>query len=109
MAYDELLAGRIRTNLSGHPGLNEKKMFGGVGYILNGNMACGVHKDYLIVRVGPAQYEDALNQPHTREFDMTGRPMKGWIMVAAEGCASEDDLEKWIQKGAIFAQTLPPK
>ena len=109
MAYDEGLAHRIREELVELAGLDEKKMFGGVGYMLRGNMACGVNKDDLIVRVGPARYEEALAQPHTRVFDMTGRPMKGWIVVTPDGYESDDDLKDWVQQGVDFALSLPAK
>lgn len=79
MAYDEGLAHRVGEILGDLPGLVEKKMFGGVGFMLHGNMACGIHKENLIVRVGPEKYETALNSPHTRPFDITGKPMKGWV------------------------------
>jgi len=90
-------------------GFDEKKMFGGVGYLLNGNMACGVNKKDLIIRVGPDTYEFNLNEPHTRPFDMTGRPMTGWIVVKEEGYSSGNDLAVWVQKGVDFALSLPPK
>jgi TfoX/Sxy family transcriptional regulator of competence genes len=89
--------------------LVEKKMFGGIGYMLQGNMACGVNQDTLIVRVGPDLYEEALSRPHTRVFDMTGRPMKGWVVVAPEGIEEDDDLDQWIQQGVDFALSLPAK
>lgn len=109
MAYDEALADRIQQVLTGQPGLEAKKMFGGVGYMVQGNMACGVHKDMLIVRVGPDAYEASLSYPHTRPFDMTGRAMKGWVMVEPDGFASHNELEQWVQAGLDFALTLPPK
>jgi hypothetical protein len=109
MAYDEGLAQRIRELLGERPGLVEKRMFGGIGFILHGNMACGVHKDALIVRVGPQRYEEALGRPHTRQFDITGRPMKGWVMVGPDGTESDQDLQEWVQRGIDFAGTLPPK
>ena len=109
MAYDEGLAQRVGESLAGHPALVEKKMFGGVGYLLRGNMACGVNGEDLIVRVGPEGYEAALAQPHTRPFDMTGRPMKGWVMVGPEGYEADADLEAWVQQGVEFALSLPPK
>jgi TfoX/Sxy family transcriptional regulator of competence genes len=109
MAYDDVLAQRISKVLDGTPNLAEKKMFGGVGYLIQGNMACGVNKQDLIIRVGPEAYEEALKQPHVRVFDMTGRPMKGWINVSAEGYQNQKDLKAWIQKGVDFAKTLPPK
>jgi hypothetical protein len=109
MAYDEMLAVRIRAALGSLPGLQEKKMFGGVGYLVNGNMACGVSGPDLIVRVGKERSAQALAQPHTRLFDMTGRPMSGWVMVGPEGCASEADLKGWVDQGVEFALSLPPK
>ena len=109
MAYDEGLAQRVMEVLGEQTGLVDKKMFGGIGYILHGNMACGVNKEALIVRVGPERYQEALAQPYVKPFDMTGRPMKGWVMVMAEGCVSDEALEEWVQRGVDFALTLPPK
>jgi len=109
MAYDEGLAYRIREVLDEQPDLVEKKMFGGVGFMVQGNMACGVHKDMLIVRVGPDAYEESLQYPHTRLFDMTGRAMKGWVMVEPGGVESDADLKQWVQSGLEFALTWPPK
>jgi TfoX/Sxy family transcriptional regulator of competence genes len=109
MAYDEVLAQRISKVLEGTPGLTEKKMFGGVGYLVHGNMACGVTKEDLIVRVGAEGYEDSLKQPHVRVFDMTGRPMKGWVTISPDGLQDQKELEAWIQKGIDFAKSLPPK
>jgi TfoX/Sxy family transcriptional regulator of competence genes len=109
MGYDELLATRIRAVLGPLPYLEEKKMFGGVGFLVNGNMACGVHKDDMIVRVGGENYEEALSRPNTHIFDMTGRPMVGWIMVKPEGCSSESDLKAWVEQGLAYARCLPAK
>jgi hypothetical protein len=109
MAYDEGLAHRVRAIMSDEPGLVEKKMFGGVGFMLDGNMACGVNKDDLIVRVGPDRYEQAVVQPHARPFDFTGRPMKGWVMIGPEGAAADEDLQNWVAQGITFARSLPPK
>jgi TfoX/Sxy family transcriptional regulator of competence genes len=109
MAYDENLAQRIRSHLTGVPGLVEKKMFGGVGFMINGNMACGVNGSDLILRVDSDRYEQIISQPHVRIFDMTGRPMKGWVLVAPGGTSSEEALKSWIQQGVSFALTLPPK
>ena len=109
MAYDEALADRVRTFLAERPGVVEKKMFGGLGFLVQGNMACGVHKDMLVVRVGPEHYEESMQLPYTRPFDMTGRAMKGWIMVTAEGMASEADFRDWVKQGVEFALSLPPK
>ncbi len=109
MPHDEDLELRIHEVLSGLPDLIDKRMFGGVGFLVKGNMACGVHKDALIVRVGPSAYEETLTRSHTRPFDITGRPMKGWVMVEREGYRSDQDLQEWVQQGISFALTLPPK
>ena len=109
MAYDEDLATRVRSILEGRPDLVEMKMFGGVGFLLRGNMACGVHGPNLIVRVGPDNYERALAIPVTQEFDITGRPMKGWVSVIPQGIALDEDLRVWVQQGVQFALTLPAK
>jgi hypothetical protein len=109
MSYNTHLATRIRAALGPLPGLEEKKMFGGVGFLLNGNMACGVHKNDMIVRVGPAGYDGALSRPHTHVFDMTGHPMAGWIMVTPQGCATEKDLQTWVSQGLAFTRSLPAK
>jgi len=109
MAYDEGLAQRVSEVLADQIGLDEKKMFGSVGYMLRGNLACGVHGDELIVRVGPDAYEDALALEHARPFDMTGRPMKGWVFVAQAGFEDDDDLQAWIGRGVAFVLSLPSK
>ena len=109
MAYDEGLAWRIRQKLEEMPGVVEKKMFGGVCFMLQGNMACGVNGSDLIVRVGPAAYPQALAQPHTRVFDLTGRPMSSWVVVEAGGVAEDSSLADWVQRGVDFALSLPPK
>jgi TfoX/Sxy family transcriptional regulator of competence genes len=109
VAYDEALAQRIRKVLADQPGLTEKKMFGGVGFLIRGNMACGVHGDDLIVRVGPARYEEALAQPNARVFDMTGRPMVGWVEVAPAGVDSVGELLRWVTLGVEHVKALPTK
>jgi hypothetical protein len=111
MAYDEGLAQRVQEMLDGMelPGLEAKKMFGGVGYMVQGNTVCGVHKESLIVCVGPEGHTEAMTMPHTREFDITGRSMKGWVMVDADGYAADADLKGWVQQGVAFAQALDPK
>lgn len=110
MPYDRNLAERLRKILEKQSELlDEKKMFGGIGYLLHGNMACGVYKDDLIVRVGADQHEAVLKEAHTKVFDITGRAMKGWIMVDPGGLSSELDLERWVQKGIDYASSLPPK
>lgn len=90
-------------------GFDQKKMFGGVGYLLQGNMACGVLNEDLIVRVGPEVYQDALKSPDTRQFDITGRPMKGWVMISAKGYRTDKDLNRWVRRGMDFVRSLPPK
>jgi len=109
MPYDEELAQRIRADLARLPGLTEKKMFGGIAFLLHGNMTCGIHGDDLIARVGPARYEQALAQAHARPFDLTGRPMAGWVAVQPAGYASEHDLKAWIEQAVEFSRSLPGK
>ena len=109
MARDEDLASRITQVVSGWPGYAEKRVFGGVCYLLRGNMVCGEHKGSLILRLGPEGAEAASGEPHTRVFDMTGRPMKGWLCVDPGGIAADDDLERWISRAQAFVETLPPK
>lgn len=108
MAYNLKLAERIRSQLDGIP-VVEKKMFGGVGFLLNGNLACGVNKDDLIVRVDPEKHTALLKKPHARPFDMTGRPMKGWLLVEADGVKTEKQLSAWVKEGVEFAATLRTK
>jgi hypothetical protein len=109
MAYDEVLAGRVSEIITSLPGLEEKKMFGGVGYLLNGNMSVGVYKENLIVRVGHEGFEEKMSMPHTVSFDITGKAMKGWLMVEPGGVESDEDLQYWIDQGVEFARSLPSK
>ena len=109
MAYDETLAERIRKALGKRKGLVAKQMFGGIAFLLNGNMCVGVHKDELIVRLDPDKTDAALTKPHTRLFDLSGRPMKGWILVAPKGIATGAQLGKWLTLAAGYAGALPPK
>lgn len=109
MAFSEELAMRIRDAVAGRRSLLEKKMFGGVGFLLHGNMLVGVWKDSLIVRLGPDAYDDALLEPHVREFDITGKPMKGWVMVEPEGVRDDEPLKVWIERATKFVKTLPKK
>ncbi len=109
MAYDEGLAQRIREALADADGLSERRMFGGIAFMLHGNMAVGISGDELMVRVGPEAYDEALAQPHARVFDMTGRVMRGWVVVAAEGIADDGTLGEWVRRGANYARSLPPK
>lgn len=109
MAYDEGLATRLRDILGGEAGLAEKKMFGGLAVLLGGNMAVGVYGDDLLVRTDPGQQDAMLGEPGTRPFDMTGRPMKGWIVVDAGICAEDADMRRWVSRGVAHARSLPPK
>jgi TfoX/Sxy family transcriptional regulator of competence genes len=109
MAYDEALAERVREQLAPQPGLTEKAMFGGLAFLLDGNMAVGLSGDELMVRVGPERADEALARPHTRPFDMTGRPMKGWILVAQDALGEDGELADWVGEGVAFARSLPPK
>lgn len=108
MAYDLKLAERIRSELNSMPFV-EKKMFGGIGFLLNGNMACGVNKDNLIVRVDPEKHTALLKKPQAKAFDLTGRRMKGWLVVEADGVKTDKQLGGWVKEGIEFALTLPPK
>jgi len=109
MAYDEQLTERVRKLLKRRKGFSERKMFGGVCFMLHGNMCCGVTKTNLMLRLGPQRAPQALGEPHTREMDFTGRPMKGMIYVEPDGYADDDDLKNWVRQAAAFASSLPPK
>lgn len=109
MAYDETLAQRIRELLADKHSVVEKKMFGGIAFMLRGNMCCGIVRDDLMVRVGPERHEEALAQPHARPMDFTGRPMRGMVYVTPEGCRTDEALKRWVELGVKFAATLPPK
>lgn len=108
MAYNLKLAERIRAELHGIP-IVEKKMFGGVGFLLHGNMACGVYKDDMIVRVDPAKHETLLKKNHVKPFAITGKPMKGWLLVEAGGYKTTKQISAWVKEGVGFSLTLPPK
>jgi|tagenome__1003787_1003787.scaffolds.fasta_scaffold17131209_1 TfoX/Sxy family transcriptional regulator of competence genes len=109
MAYDEDLAERVRERLAGEEDITERAMFGGLAFLLRGNMAVGITGEDLMVRVGPDASDDALERPHTRPFDMTGRPMKGWILVAPDGARGDEELADWVAQGVAFARSLPAK
>jgi len=109
MPYDEVLEARVRAILPSGINISGKKMFGGVGFMLDGHMACGVIGDSLIVRVGPERYERALREQHVKEFDMSGRPMRGWVEVKAVGIQEENQLRYWTMQGIDYAGTLAPK
>lgn len=107
MAYSEELAERIRDTAGDR--VTEKKMFGGIAFLHNGNMAVGVSGDDLMCRVGPDAYERALNEPGVEEFSKTGRPMTGWVLVSSTNVSEGDDLSAWVETGIDFAATLPSK
>ena len=109
MAYSEELAERVREALDGRPGLVERKMFGGVAWMLEGKMACGVIGDELLVRLGRADAEAAKAEPHVGPMEFTGRAMGGFVLVDSEGVADSADLGRWVEAGAGFAESLPPK
>lgn len=109
MAYSESLAARIRQLLPRNSSFAEKKMFGGVGFLLNGNMLVGVWKDSLIVRLSPELAEKALKKEHVRPMDITGKPMKGWLLIEPEGMEQDESLADWIEQARSFVKTLPKK
>ena len=107
MAFDDTLAERIRECLARRKGVEEKKLFGCACFLLGGNVLVGVWKDSLIARVGPDEYGDALLEPHVREFDITGRPMTGWVRVGPGGVEDDEQLNDWIQRAMKFVSKLP--
>jgi TfoX/Sxy family transcriptional regulator of competence genes len=109
MAFDEALADRIRDVLAPRPELSERKMFGGLAFMLAGNMAVGVIGEDLMVRLAPEDADRALAEPHTRPMDFTGKPAKNMVYVDPEGTASDEELAKWVEAGADYAMSLPPK
>jgi TfoX/Sxy family transcriptional regulator of competence genes len=109
MAYSESLAARIRQAFGRTRGLTEKKMFGGVGYLLSGNMCVGVWQASLIVRLDPDDAQRLLAEPHVRLFDITGRPMKGWLLIEADGLENDEQLQSWVARSKEFVRTLPAK
>jgi hypothetical protein len=109
MAYDTNLASRVRDELKGRTDFVEKQMFGGVAYMVNGNMAVGIIREDLMVRVGPDAHDEALTRPHTRPMDFAGRPMRGMVYVAPAGVKTAASLGDWVRRGVDHAQTLPAK
>jgi TfoX/Sxy family transcriptional regulator of competence genes len=109
MVYSKSLAARVRQALGSRRGIVEKKMFGGVGFLLHGNMLVGVWQDSLIARVGPDEAAKALAGEFVREFDVTGRPMKGWVMIEPDGLDTDQHLGDWIDRTLAFVATLPAK
>ena len=108
MAFDEALAGRIRRRLARRKNVEERRMFGGIGFLLNGNLLVGVWKDSLVVRLGEEGAE-ALREPHVKEFDITGRPMRNWVLVGPEAIQNDEQLSAWIGRAVKFVGALPAK
>jgi hypothetical protein len=109
MAYDLKLAQRVREVLGSAKGLSEKEQFGGVAFLMRGNVACGIIGNELLVRVGPQRHEEAMSSKDAKPFSLTGRPSKGWVLVAPSGVRSSASLKKWAEMGLEFAKSLPPK
>jgi hypothetical protein len=109
MAFDENLAARIRKALARKKGIEPKKTFGGLCYMLNGHMLVGVWKDSMIVRLGLEQEEEALLEPHVRRLDIKRKPMKGWIVVEPEGVQDESQVKEWIRRAVKFVGKMPAK
>jgi len=109
MPFNEVLAERIRKQLKRKKGIEEKKMFGGLGFLLNGNMLVGVWKEALIVRLGPELGAEALLDDHVKPMDITGTPMKGWIMVEPPGFGEDEQLQDWLGRALKFVSKLPKK
>jgi TfoX/Sxy family transcriptional regulator of competence genes len=109
MAYQVALAERIAELLKQRRRVEQKRMFGGVCFLVNGNMCCGVERNRLMVRVGPRAYEAALRQPHAKPMDLTGRPLRGFVFVLPEGLKTKPALKQWVDLGARYAASLPPK
>jgi len=109
MPYNEKLAERIRTITKSKHNITERKMFGGLCFMLSGNMCCGVQQESLMVRVGPEQYQQCLAEPHAREMDFTGRPLKGMLYITAEGIRDDQALLDWLGLSVQYVASLPPK
>ena len=109
MAFNEALAERIRRGLARKKGIEEKTLFGCIAFLLHGNVVVGVWKNALIVRLGPDEAEVALREPHVRAFDITGRPMRNWVVVEPEGVEADDQLSGWVQRAVKFVGKLPAK
>ncbi len=110
MAYDEDLANRIRELIAVEEGLTEKKMFGGLAFLIAGNMSVGVSgKGGLMVRVDPAETDTLVAKPHAQPFEMRGRPTQGWLRVDADGVRTKRQLEPWVRRGVAYARSLPSK
>ncbi len=109
MPYNQEIGNRIRAIVDQWPNIEVKKMFGGVCHLLQGNIVCGVYKDYLILRLGEKRAASAMRKKHVHPFDITGRPMKGWAMVSMEGIEKQSELNRWLVQAREFVETLPAK
>lgn len=109
MPFNEKLADRLRKALARRKGVTEKKMFGGLAFLINGNMCCGVEKNKLVLRVGPENYESFLKKPGVRKMDFTGKPLKGFVYVSQEKIKTDVGLKKHLEPAIYFVQTLPGK
>ena len=109
MAYDENLALRVRKLIGPTMGSSEREQFGGVAFLLRGNVACGIIGNELLVRVGPERHDEAMKSGDAKPFSLTGRPSRGWILVRPSGVKAPASLKKWVEMGLAFAKTLPAK
>jgi TfoX/Sxy family transcriptional regulator of competence genes len=109
MAFSEALAARVRDCIGTASGVVEKRMFGGLAFLVRGNMSVGVHGNELIIRIEPSETDQALREPGVRIFDVTGRPMKGWLLVSSSAVEHKSALREWVGRGIAYAQSLPPK
>jgi len=110
MAYDEDLANRIRELIAAEPDLTETRMFGGLAFLIGGNMSVAASgQGGLMVRVDPEETDALVAEPHARPFEMRGREMQGWLRVDDEGVRTERQLEPWVRRGVAYARSLPPK
>lgn len=109
MTYNEVASARVYRLLQRRKGFSGKQMFGGFGYLLHGNMCCGIWKEYLILRIGPDAYAEMLAKPNVKTFDITGKEMRGWVKVEPEGFQSDDDLRRLVDQAVTFTKSLPKK
>ncbi len=109
MAYDDHLAARLREIFARRADVEEKKMFGGLAFMVSGYMCCGVNGSMLMVRVGPAHHEHALADPHVRNMDFTGKPLKGYVYVLPAGLETDESLQEWVHRCEQYVATLPPR